>query len=592
MPISHLPSVLARLTAATMMTSVAVAETVDLPVPVSPGATIPGAVTEARCPTFSWAGVDGAAGYEIAVFRLGGDGELELAVRAAVPRNATAWTPPSDRCFERGARYAWSVAASGAGRNGSDPEHGLEWAPAALFEVASAPALDELERALATVERFLATREDAGGVGPRTGREARDRPSPQTSGDRRLVASRGVVDLVAPRPATVPERVSAAASAPTFGSASLSVSNQVHLAAASAIFKDGEVFLWDDADGNTALGREALSSVGGNATNNTALGRGALQATTSGPSPLQGSFNTVVGDQAGGLNTTGHSNSVLGAGAFAANTVGHTNVAIGRDALAANVDGNRNAALGASALAANTDGFWNTAAGHDALHNNTTGYENTGIGRAALRNNISGSYNTALGVYALRYTTGSRNIALGHSAGRFNTGGEDSIFIGSEGLNTDDATIRIGVEGTQNATYLAGIWGQKVDQDEQMPVLVDADGKLGTVLSSRRFKQDVEDLGPLVDGLLELRPVAFRYRDDAALNPDGPRQFGLIAEEVAEVFPELVVYDREGNPLSVKYHLLGSLLLGALQRQQELLEEHYRRLEAVESRPSRGRRRP
>ncbi|HUP23976.1 MAG TPA: tail fiber domain-containing protein [Thermoanaerobaculia bacterium] len=126
-------------------------------------------------------------------------------------------------------------------------------------------------------------------------------------------------------------------------------------------------------------------------------------------------------------------------------------------------------------------------------------------------------------------------------------------------------------------------------------MLIDATGKLGTVLSTRRVKQDVEDLGPLVARLLELRPVAFRYREDAAAKPDGPRQFGLIAEEVAEVFPELVVYDRQGKPQTVKYHLLGSLLLGELQRQHELLEELHRRLgerpEAIESRSPRGQRR-
>jgi hypothetical protein len=181
----------------------------------------------------------------------------------------------------------------------------------------------------------------------------------------------------------------------------------------------------------------------------------------------------------------------------------------------------------------------------------------------------------------LRNTTGLRNIGIGEAAGHDATTGNDNIFVAHRGVAGEGNTIRIGGEtvgagiGQQNRTFINGIRGVTTGVADAVNVLIDSNGQLGTVSSSRRYKEDIEAMGAVSEKLLDLRPVTFRYKK-AFENGDKPIQFGLVAEEVAEVFPELVVYDNEGRPETVKYHLLSTLLLNELQEQARMIEEQSR----------------
>ncbi len=323
---------------------------------------------------------------------------------------------------------------------------------------------------------------------------------------------------------------------------------------------------------NTALGGAALSSNPTGA-RNTALGDGTLLFNTAGQN------NTAVGSSALSANTaTG--NTAVGAFALVSNTAAGSNTAIGFSALRNTTTGQNNTAVGSYALFENTSGL-NTAIGQSALRDNTTGNRNTASGRYALRNNTTGSSNTASGVdAAFSNTTGSRNVAIGYNAGQFATTGNDNIFIGSGTVGTagDSGVIRIG-SGAQTATFIDGVHGVTVAGG--IGVFINSDGQLGTTPSSRRFKEEIRDVGRASEALLALRPVSFRYTKEAAGEGERPLEYGLIAEEVAEVFPELVVYDREGRPETVRYHLLVPLLVAELQRERATLEQQHGRIRAL-----------
>ena len=579
--------------------------------PVSPGETAASAAVEARCPTFSWTGVPGARGYELAVYRFAGaDAEPTLVARASVLGDARGWTPSATDCLERGQRYAWSVAAI-AGRGEE-----LAWSPPFLFDVEAAPSLDELEQAIATIERY---RTHGGGDRPARLDSAREDALTEDSTGSILArrprsgdAQAGGLGDALPGALTAPTsgiiRIASEANTPTLGVPSLRVSANIALNAATSLFKDDKVFLWDDTTGNSALGREALSLVSGNASNNTAVGRRALQNTTGGATTKLGSYNTAIGDGALRENTTGYSNTASGYAALFSNTTGYANTASGYQALYSNLIGTRNTASGQWALFANRFGHANTAigyramtankysnntaVGHRAMAANTNGFNNTAIGSSAMAANIVGSHNTAIGMYALSdNSTGFRNTAVGDSAGVNATTGHDNVFLGSgaKGVAGEGHTIRIGgatpspptdppADGEQNRTFIAGIRGITT-ANSAVAVLVDSAGQLGTVSSSRALKQDIQDLGPLAERLLDLRPVAFRFKQHVANDPDSPPEFGLIAEEVAEVFPELVVFDEKGKPETIKYHLLSSLLLGELQRQNDEAQQQHGELQ-------------
>jgi len=314
---------------------------------------------------------------------------------------------------------------------------------------------------------------------------------------------------------------------------------------------------------NTASGYFALVSntTGGQ---NTANGSQALQNNTT------GNLDTAIGYQALQNNTTGTQNTASGVSALQSNTTGNENTATGVYALLGNTTGGNNTATGFNALAFNTTGSLNAAGGALALVNNTTGSDNTASGGSALGNSTTGSYNTAYGAQALlSNTTGSGNIAIGYQAADSVSGSNsNNIHIGSEGAFSDSGVIRVGSPGQQSSFLAAGIRGVTTGNNDAIPVVIDSNGQLGTVSSSRRFKEDIQDMGDASSGLLRLRPVTFRYRQPFA---DGskPIEYGLIAEEVAEVYPDLVAHSADGQIESVKYQVLDSMLLNELQKQAE-----------------------
>ncbi len=294
-----------------------------------------------------------------------------------------------------------------------------------------------------------------------------------------------------------------------------------------------------------------------------------------------------------GANT---SNTHVGSGA-GSSASGSGNTAVGGSALAAATTASFNTAVGWSALQSTT-GTNNTAVGSQALLSNTTGLGNSAVGREALRGNLTGSQNVAVGFNALSLSTGSRNIGLGYSVLGTLTSGDDNIAIGDNagvGLSAgsdnvyiaatgaaDNGTIRIG-STAQTRTFLAGVRGITTGVNNALAVVVDGNGQLGTISSSARTKFDIQDLAPdVADALSRLRPVSFRYKQ-AFADGSTPVQYGLIAEEVQQVLPELVALDDQGEPASVKYHVLPALLLAEVQRLQSALTAEAARTTALEA---------
>jgi len=297
---------------------------------------------------------------------------------------------------------------------------------------------------------------------------------------------------------------------------------------------------------------------------NTALGDDALVNNTS------GSENTATGFQALFSNTIGNSNTAAGSQALFSNTSGGNNTANGREALFGNTTGNNNTATGLQALLSNTTGFSNTATGALALGFNLTGNSNTATGFSSLENNTVGSKNTAVGLSALQNnTTGSFNIALGFSAGTNVTTGKNNIDIGNAGVAGESRTIRVGTKPTHLNAYIAGISGVTVPGG--VGVIIDRDGHLGTVVSSARFKEKIQPMDKASEAVLALKPVTFRYKH--GLDPAGIPQFGLVAEQVEKVDPDLVARDDEGKPYTVRYEAVNAMLLNEFLKEHRKVEE-------------------
>jgi hypothetical protein len=285
---------------------------------------------------------------------------------------------------------------------------------------------------------------------------------------------------------------------------------------------------------------------GGYPSKNTAVGQDALLALTNGHSNSANGFSTLK------ANTRGDMNTANGAFALTTNQTGSENTATGYAALFFN-RGSLNTANGVGTLRANATGDNNTANGQRSLYENLSGSGNTANGSWALGSNTMGENNTADGFQALRNnTTGSLNIGLGRGAGSGVTTADDVICIGTAGANVS------------NSCYIGNIFGQSPSSG--LAVFVASDGKLGTMPSSRRFKEDIKPMNKASEAILELQPVTFRYKKD--FNPTGTAQFGLVAEEVAKVNPDLVVRDNEGKPYSVRYDQVNAMLLN------EFLKEH------------------
>ncbi len=269
-----------------------------------------------------------------------------------------------------------------------------------------------------------------------------------------------------------------------------------------------------------------------------------------------GVWNTGTGFEALNHLTSGNQNTATGLRALFSDTNGGFNTATGVYSLFSNTSGFFNSATGAYSLANNTDGNYNTANGYSALYYNTGGNQNTATGFGALFKNTTGNYNTANGLQALASnTTGSGNIALGWAAGYNLTIGNNNIDIGNGGVAAESNTIRIGT-AVQTRTFIAGIRGVTT-VNAAIPVLIDTVGQLGTVSSSRRYKKEIKAMEQASEAILSLKPVTFHYKSDTKDTP----QFGLIAEEVAEVNPDLVVRDENGEIYTVRYDAVNAMLL-------------------------------
>ena len=339
---------------------------------------------------------------------------------------------------------------------------------------------------------------------------------------------------------------------------------------------------------NTAEGQKALLNLNvNNGTNNTAVGWRALRTN------VEGEFNTAIGSAALDSNT-GDGNTAIGGAALFSNTTGDYNMAAGLLALYHNTAGLYNTALGASTLQSNHQGISNTAAGYQALYVNdssgtglgsynsafgafaltnnsdgeansafgtgamefnSTGLDNVAVGTDALSSNTTGGGNTAVGTDALESSNGSSNVALGAFSGLNQTTGSGNVYIGAD---------MFGVAGESNACYIASIFGQT--SATGIPVLINSDNKLGTMTSSKRFKDEIRPMNKTSEAIFSLEPVTFRYRKE--IDPAGTSQFGLIAEEVAKVNPTLVLPDKEGKPYTVRYDAVNAMLLN------EFLKEH------------------
>ena len=277
--------------------------------------------------------------------------------------------------------------------------------------------------------------------------------------------------------------------------------------------------------------------------------------------------NTGIGYQALYTNADGNYNTAIGVEALLNNTTGFNNTAIGIGALANNSEGSNNTATGGFALSINRTGNDNTATGVHALEDNSEGSSNTANGESALWSNAIGNINTAIGVEALGHnTTGSENIGLGFSAGSNLTTGDSNIDIGNRGIAGESSTIRIG-NPNQTRTFVTGIFNATTSGGTA--VFINSCGQLGTVSSSRRFKKEIKPMEQASEAILSLKPVTFHYKSDAANTP----QFGLIAEEVAEVNPDLVVRDGNGEIYTVRYEAVNAMLLNEFLKQHRKVEE-------------------
>jgi hypothetical protein len=303
--------------------------------------------------------------------------------------------------------------------------------------------------------------------------------------------------------------------------------------------------------------------------------------------PNDGSGNFSAGLGALPSTTTGTLSTAVGDGALQVNSTGGGNTAIGYNALVANSGGANNTASGADALFSNTTACCNTATGSVALYSNSTGANNTASGDAALFSNSTGGGNTAAGEAALySNTSGSNNIAIGYIAGFNVINTSNNIHIGNLGAANDNGMIRIGTAGVQTSAFIAGIYGTTTGFPGGVNVLIDSAGQLGTMSSSRRYKEDIAEMGDASSGLMRLRPVTFRYKKPFDDNSK-PIQYGLIAEEVAEVYPDLVARSADGQIETVKYQVLDSMLLNELQKQNATITAQKEQIRSLEERLAR-----
>jgi hypothetical protein len=314
---------------------------------------------------------------------------------------------------------------------------------------------------------------------------------------------------------------------------------------------------------NTAEGQNALFS---RTTGlwNTALGAFTLFGDTTGNGNTAVGVNVLRNNVVGGFNTGVGLNALFTNNGDPTLGQGSNNCAVGAYALFTNTTGNHNTANGTFALFANNTGTDNTAIGGAALQQNAMGAGNTAIGEAALNENTSGSFNTAVGTAALLVANGDSNTVVGSGAGGNVSGANHVICIGQgvAGANVSDSC------------YIGSIWNQP---GGSQPVYINSDGKLGLQVSSRRFKDEIKPIGDASGIIYALSPVSFRYKSE--IEPTRPRGFGLIAEDVEKVSPDLVTRGADGKVNSVRYDQVNAMLLNEFLKAHRRMEEQQKQID-------------
>jgi hypothetical protein len=297
--------------------------------------------------------------------------------------------------------------------------------------------------------------------------------------------------------------------------------------------------------------------------------------------PSNPSSGNILKDSQPFIHNFGDANVFVGVSAGNFSTSAVSTVAVGDEALNMVTSGRGNTAVGTRALHRATTGDNNIAVGADALRANTSGSRNVGVGTGALLENTTGSSNTAVGQFSIAFMVrGTGNTAIGYGSGFELRDGSDNIYLAHGGASNESSTLRIGT--VQTRAFIAGIRGSTTGSTNAVPVVIDENGQLGTVVSSRRFKENIADMGDASSLLMRLRPVTFHYRDDR--NPAGAAlQYGLIAEEVASVAPGLVAHAADGEVETVFYEFLPPMLLNELQKQQRSLDAQKARIAGLEN---------
>jgi hypothetical protein len=357
----------------------------------------------------------------------------------------------------------------------------------------------------------------------------------------------------------------------------------------------GVVTLGTDASvpaaANTLVKRDAAGDIA--ATSLTLQGTLTLHSALSGYSLIYAGSSTLVladeaqdffaGVGAGNLNITGSGNNTgVGDQALNSEMSGAFNTALGTQALFSDIDGQQNTAIGFHALYASTNGSYNTVVGLQALSSLLTGDYNLAVGYAAALNATNTTGNVALGEQSLlQNTSGNYNIAVGFQAGELTTG-SDNIDIGHQGVAGESGVIRLGNATSINSAYIYGVFGAIATVG--LPVYINETGQLGVFTSSARFKEDIRGMDDASDVLLALRPVTFRYKP--AIDPKGLPQFGLVAEEVDKVDPDLVVRDATNGIYAVRYEAVNAMLLNEFLKDHRRLQEQNAKVNSLEKRLS------
>ncbi len=311
---------------------------------------------------------------------------------------------------------------------------------------------------------------------------------------------------------------------------------------------------------------------------NTAIGFNALRSNTTGNHNVAFGLNTLL------FNTTGTGNMGVGGGCLRSNLTGNNNTAVGYQAMSANTVSD-NSAIGYQALFHNMTGTGNVANGFQAAFANAGGSYNTANGWLALPGNTSGIWNVADGAFALgNNDTGSYNVAVGVQAGLGITSGDRNTCLGTTtcgGTTTADNVVCVGWgaagENISDRAYIPNIgqFAQASGGGVEFVTVRLTDGKLGHSLSSRRYKEDIKSMGDASELIYKLKPVSFRYKKTPEQQSDN-LDYGLIAEDVAEIDPQLAIRNGKGQIESLRYLAVYNMMLN------EFLKEH-RKVEAQQA---------